>query len=59
MRNIYDVDLFDTLITVIQKIKTRGSTVICYISAGTREDWRPDIQSFPASAIGNTVDGWK
>lgn len=58
-RDIFNVDLFDTSKAVIQKIQTKWSKVICYISAGTREDWRPDVQKFPASTLGNTVDGWK
>jgi len=41
------------LILFTDKIKI----VICYFSAGTYEDWRPDANQFPASVLGAS-DGW-
>jgi hypothetical protein len=32
--------------------------VICYIDAGTWEDWRPDASQFPASVKGKADAGW-
>ena len=56
---IYDVDLFDTSATTISSLKAKGHNVICYFSAGSYENWRPDASSFPTAAIGNALDGWE
>jgi endo-alpha-1,4-polygalactosaminidase (GH114 family) len=55
---MYDVDLFDTDQTVIDQLHSKGITVICYFSAGSRENWRPDANQFPSSALGNPLEGW-
>ncbi len=39
---MYDIDLFDTPQAVIETLHQDGRTVICYFSAGSYEDWRPD-----------------
>ena len=31
---------------------------LCYFSAGTYENWRPDASSFSSSDLGQGVDGW-
>ena len=33
--------------------------MICYFSAGSYEAWRDDASQFPASALGDTLDGWE
>ena len=55
----YDIDLFDTSPEQIAKIQNNGGTVICYFSAGTLEDWRPDANQFPDSVVGNPMEGWE
>ncbi len=55
---MYDIDLFDTPQAAIDRLHDRGSVVICYLSAGSYEDWRPDSASFPSSVLGNDLDGW-
>lgn len=54
----YNIDLVDTTQAQINAIKANGKKVICYFSAGSWENWRPDQASFPASVKGNTMDGW-
>jgi hypothetical protein len=54
---VYDIDLFDTSVSQIASLKQAGRTVICYFSAGTYEDWRPDQGQFPASVKGKGL-GW-
>jgi len=56
--DIYDVDLFETSTEVISQLKSSGSTVLCYFSAGSSEDWRPDYNSFADSDLGRKLDGW-
>lgn len=55
---MYDVDLFDTPIETIDTLRAQGRIVICYLSAGTYEKWRPDASRYPASALGRNVAGW-
>jgi hypothetical protein len=56
---MYDIDLFDTSQATIDTLHSDGRIVICYISAGTYEDWRPDAALFPASLLGDDVGGWE
>jgi endo-alpha-1,4-polygalactosaminidase (GH114 family) len=53
-----DVDLFDTPASQVATLKTNGKRVICYVSVGSWENWRPDKNLFPASVIGRPLDGW-
>src|SRR4030042_2919890 len=54
---MYDIDLFDAPQSKINELKAAGRTVICYFSAGSWEDWRPDASQFPASVKGQN-NGW-
>lgn len=54
----YDVDLFETPTTKIAALQARGTKVICYFSAGSYENWRPDKGDFPPEALGRPLDGW-
>jgi hypothetical protein len=55
---VYDIDLFDNSSSTFASLKQSGHTVICYFSAGTYENWRPDAASFPSAALGSNVSGW-
>ena len=55
---VYDIDLFDTPQATIDQLHADGRRVICYFSAGSYENWRPDAGSFPAAVLGNTLDGY-
>ncbi len=55
---MYDIDLFDTPLAVIDQLQASGRTVVCYFSAGSWEDWRPDATDFPAEVIGEPLEGW-
>jgi len=54
---IYDLDMFDTSASQIAQLKSAGHTVICYISAGSFENGRPDAGQFPAAALGTVLGG--
>ena len=56
--DVYDLDLFDTDPTTIAALHGRGVHVICYISAGSWEDWRPDAGAFPPEVVGKEYEGW-
>lgn len=55
--SMYDIDLFDAADRIAQ-LHDDGRVVICYFSAGSYEDWRPDASSFPDAALGKKLDGW-
>lgn len=55
---IYNLDLFDTSLTVIDDLHQNGVFVQCYFSAGSFEDWRPDAPDFPPEILGNNLEGW-
>ena len=55
---IYDIDLFDTDKSLIEKLKKDGKRVICYFSAGSYENWRSDKDDFPMNVLGKSMDGW-
>lgn len=54
---MYDVDMFDTSASVVTSLHSAGRIVICYIDAGTWENWRPDASEFPNSVKGKN-NGW-
>jgi len=56
---IYDIDLFDNSQETIQKLHDAGKRVVCYFSAGSWEDWRPDSNDFSKSVIGKDYTGWE
>jgi len=55
---MYDIDLFDAPQATIDKLHHDGRVVICYFSAGSYEEWRPDAADFPAQVLGKDLDGW-
>lgn len=55
---MYDIDLFDAPQTVINTLHQDGRVVICYFSAGSFEDWRPDAGSFATELLGEPLAGW-
>lgn len=55
---VMNIDLFDTPADKIAALQARGVKVICYFSAGSYEDWRPDAKNFPSSVRGKNLDGW-
>ncbi len=55
---VYDIDLFDSDIETISGLKAQGHIVICYFSAGTYENWRPDISIITAADKGSPLVDW-
>lgn len=56
--DVFDVDLFDTEPATVAALHDRGRHVVCYLSAGSYEDWRPDATTFPAEVIGAPLEDW-
>ncbi|KAM3074370.1 hypothetical protein ACMFMF_006384 [Clarireedia jacksonii] len=58
---IYDIDLFlsaNTTPSIIRTLHTQGHKVICYFSAGTIENFRPDVSLFKPSDYGSQLPDW-
>lgn len=55
--DMYDIDLFDVPQSVINELQAAGRKVVCYFSAGSYEDWRPDASQFPEAVKGDS-NGW-
>jgi hypothetical protein len=53
----FDIDGFDNSASVVTSLHAKGKRVICYMDAGTYEDWRSDASKFPASVQGSS-NGW-
>jgi hypothetical protein len=56
--DMYDIDMFETDASIVNSLHDQGRKVICYISAGSWEEWRPDANLFPTSVIGKPLAGW-
>jgi hypothetical protein len=65
--SVFDIDLYQDQSlagnnstinsAAVTAIHAAGGKALCYISAGTWENWRPDASAFPASILGNK-NGW-
>jgi hypothetical protein len=55
---VWDIDLFNTPVEIIQQLKSAGKTVVCYFSAGTSEPSRPDLGGLGSGDIGSELKDW-
>jgi hypothetical protein len=56
--DVFDLDLFDTPASAVADLHAAGRRVVCYISAGAWENWRPDASRYPRAVKGKKLDGW-
>ncbi|WPW28441.1 endo alpha-1,4 polygalactosaminidase [Streptomyces atratus] len=54
---VYDIDGFEHKASAVADLHRRGRKVICYLSTGAWEEFRPDAGKFPASVRGKS-NGW-
>ncbi len=55
---VVDLDGVETSTAQVAALHAQGKKVVCYFSAGSWENWRPDRKKFPKSVIGKKLDGW-
>ena len=55
---VWDLDMWDNSADTFNALHKSGKTVICYFSAGSYENWRPDKKKFQKSDIGKPLNGW-
>ncbi len=53
-----DIDLFESEDKTVEALHAQGRKVVCYLSAGSWEEWRPDQAQFPPAVIGSDYAGW-
>lgn len=53
---MYDLDLFQTSAATVANLHARGKKVVCYVSVGTFEPFRPDASAFPNSVKGRPLE---
>ncbi len=56
--SVFDIDGSDNSAAVVAALHAQGKRAVCYLSAGSWEDWRADAAKFPASVRGKGLDGW-
>ena len=56
--HVYVIDLFDNSAALVARLKKQGRRVVCYVSAGSWEEWRPDATRFPAEVLGKRYEAW-
>jgi hypothetical protein len=57
--DVFDIDLFDTPASTVAELHRRGRRVVCYFSAGSHEDWRPDAGRLPPAVLGKRLPDWQ
>lgn len=55
---VYDLDGEKTTVGQVAELKRKGRHVICYVSVGSVENFRPDHARFPKAVVGKALDGW-
>lgn len=56
--DVYSVDGAETPKATVDALHAQGAHVACYLSAGSREDYRSDAGDYPRRLLGRTLDGW-
>ena len=57
--DVYDIDLFDSSEQLVSELHENDHKVVCYFSAGSFEEWRPDKGDFNQEDLGDNMDGWE
>lgn len=55
---VYDIDLFENPAATVKTLHEQGRKVICYMSGGSWEPYRPDAGDFPDSVKSGPVPEW-
>lgn len=56
--DVYDIDLETNPKSTIADLHSMGRKVICYFSAGTYENWRPEKGKFKSADLGKALEDW-
>ncbi|HEX5542401.1 MAG TPA: endo alpha-1,4 polygalactosaminidase [Micromonospora sp.] len=50
--DVFEFDAFTTPVQAVERLRSRGRRLICYINAGVHEASRPDADRFPPHVLG-------
>lgn len=56
--DLFDLDYETTTSADTDELKRDGRHLICYLSAGSVEEYRDDADAFPPSVVGEVMSGW-
>jgi hypothetical protein len=56
--DVFYVDGDETPRATVRALHEQGARVVCYLSAGSWEDYRRDAGAFPRRVLGRRLDGW-
>ena len=56
--DVYELDWETTTADDVATLHRRGRRVLCYVSAGSWEEYRPDAGAFPRTVRGDALDGY-
>lgn len=56
--SVVELDLFETDAEEVKALQDQGKLVMCYISAGSWENWRPDADQYPQALLGQPYTDW-
>ena len=54
--DLYHIDLLDTDIQTIKRLKDSDKKIICHFNAGIYENWQEDAEDFPEETLGSNID---
>lgn len=55
---VFETDVYYTSRATVKALKRSGARVICYLNAGSWENFRPDRDRFPRRVLGKRYDGY-
>jgi hypothetical protein len=56
--SVFDIDAFESSAANVAALHKQGDKVICYVDAGSWEEYRPDASQFPKSSLGAVYEGY-
>jgi hypothetical protein len=56
--SVYEIDGQTGRASTVRALHSAGRKVICYLSAGSLEEYRPDARRFPRAVVGRRLAGW-
>ncbi|QWW18882.1 endo alpha-1,4 polygalactosaminidase [Schaalia sp. 19OD2882] len=56
--DVADLDGEQTTAQMVRTLRERGVRTICYIDAGSFEQWRSDAHRFPSDILGEPLEDW-
>jgi hypothetical protein len=56
--DVFEIDWETTTAADVAALHAQGKRVLCYVSAGSWEAFRPDVDAFPEEVLGDPLEGF-